>query len=201
MALFCFCGQINFSKDKNTGKGYCRTHQSYRTDFDARSLAQRAMDKERKRSAIQKIRTLPHIKGEEKEALDSRNNLITQLDFLVSRYVRILAAGEDGYLNCYTCNDRIFWKEAQCSHFIKRGANMVLRFDIRYNCHAACKTCNEYKDGNLDAYAKNLELEQKGIVEQLQERARQVEKYDLHELKQLCIDMQARVNMVSKKLK
>lgn len=192
----CGCGGIDVAGRKVGKTFHC-------LDSYSRMKSEEQLDRAKKRNALRntgsKLRAL--VGKGENDLIQSRNNLISQLDFLVSRYVRISACDSSGYLDCYTCNDRVFWKDAQCSHFIKRGANMVLRFDIRFNTRPACKSCNEYKDGNLEEYAKNLELEQKGVVEMLQERGRQVEKYDLHELKQMAIDMQAKVNLVSQRLK
>lgn len=48
--LFCSidkCNQPNFSKDTNTGKGFCRMHQSKRSDYDRRTILQKAMDKQK----------------------------------------------------------------------------------------------------------------------------------------------------------
>lgn len=39
------CKQPNFSKDKVTGKGYCKSHQHLKSTFDSRSITQRAIDK------------------------------------------------------------------------------------------------------------------------------------------------------------
>jgi len=200
MALFCFCGQINFSKDKNTGKGYCRTHQSYRTDFDGRSLSQRAMDKERKRSAIQKIRTLPHIKGEDKEEVDNRNGLILDLDAIVSRFVRIRDADEYGKVKCYTCPTVRHFTFMQCGHFSSR-ANMGLRWDAKRNLRTQCPYCNENLKGNLEVYAAELNKEEEGLSETLTHEARDRVKIGVDELKGMIIDYRAKLKIIEQKLK
>jgi len=52
---FCFCKQPVFGTDKTTKVGYCKNHQYMRTDLDRRSIAQKAMDKNKN---IGKVRGL-----------------------------------------------------------------------------------------------------------------------------------------------
>lgn len=41
------CKYPVFGTDKVTGKGYCKSHQTQRTDFDRRTIIQKAMDKQK----------------------------------------------------------------------------------------------------------------------------------------------------------
>jgi len=147
-----------------------------------------------------RIRTLPHVSDNQKELAENRNNLIEELDTITSRIVRIMASDDKGYLNCYICGTKVHFTMADNMHFISRK-HMGVRFDIRFNLRAGCKKCNQYLDGNLQKYAEQLEKEHTGIVEQLKERSREVEKIGTDELKQLLIDYRARLKIIEQKLK
>jgi len=146
-----------------------------------------------------RIRTLPHVSDNQKELAENRNNLIEELDTITSRIVRIMASDDKGYLNCYICGTKVHFTMADNMHFISRS-HMGLRFDIRFNLRAGCKNCNQYLDGNMIKYAEQLEKEQTGIVEQLKERGREVEKIGTDELKQLLIERRARLKIIEQKL-
>ena len=45
------CRMPVFGTDKKTGKGYCKSHQTQRTDLDRRTIIQRAMDKQKRLEA------------------------------------------------------------------------------------------------------------------------------------------------------
>ena len=84
-------------------------------------------------------------------------------------------------------------------HFISR-ANMGLRFDVKNNCRTQCEYCNCHLHGNLELYAATLEVEQKGLVEMLQEQSRQVEKIGTDELSEMLIDIRSKYNIIKTKL-
>jgi hypothetical protein len=147
-----------------------------------------------------KVRALPHVSDNQKELAENRNNLIEELDIVTSRIVRIMASDNKGYLNCYICGTKVHFTMADNMHFISRS-HMGLRFDIRFNLRAGCKNCNQYLSGNLIKYAEQLEKEQVGLVEQLKERGREVEKIGTDELKQLLIERRARLKIIEQKLK
>lgn len=130
----------------------------------------------------------------------SRQNIYNDLDWVVSRIVRIMASDKNGFLQCYCCQNPLQWSMADCAHFISRKC-LQLRWDIKWNLRPNCKTCNQHEYGNLEAFAANLEKEQKGIVEQLREMEREVYKPDLSQLKQLLIDLRAKLRIVENKFK
>lgn len=202
MARFCFCSQPVFSTDKNTNIGYCKSHTYMRTDTDKRSIMEKAMDKHRKQSSIQKVRSLPHISREEKEQLDSRNNILNELDFYTSRIVRLMATDSNGICTCYICHSQGRWQDYQCAHFNRRSL-LSTRFDIKYNLRANCKTCNEYKDGNLERYAEELkkEFNDDSIIDFIQEKGREIWKPSTDELSQLLTEYKQRLNILQQKLK
>lgn len=188
------CSQPVFGTDKISKKGYCRSHQTLREDYDRRTILQRAMDKQKKIEG--KVRSLPHISEEEL----SRNQLISDLDQVVSLYVRKRSADKNGFVVCITCGVRKQWNKMQCSHYIGRS-NFSLRFNTTYNCNPACKHCNEVLHGNLPAYKDYLEKLYPGITEQLEEQSREVCKIGIDELKQMLIDYRAKLRIFESKLK
>lgn len=79
---------------------------------------------------------------------------ISDIDKIFSRYIRLREADDCGLVRCYTCGKMLFWKQAECGHYIPRQ-HMTTRFD-KMNCHAQCFTCNHEKRGNLEAYRAHL---------------------------------------------
>lgn len=130
----------------------------------------------------------------------SRQNIYNDLDWVVSRIVRIMAADKDGLLKCYCCQKTVQWAMADCAHFISRKC-LQLRWNAKWNLRPNCKKCNQLEYGNLEAFATELEKEQIGIVEQLREIEKEVYKPDLQELKQLLLDMRAKLRTIETKFK
>ena len=163
---------------------------------------QKAIERASKRNALrkdgQKLRK--DLGRGNNEVLKARQNLISDLDFYTSRIVRLMASDENGICTCYCCGYQDRWQEFDNAHFMGRS-NLSLRFDITYNCRANCKTCNQYKNGNLEAYAKELKKEfGESIVEQLQERAREVSNISNSELSQMLVDYKQRWKTIQTKL-
>ena len=182
------------------GKNYCKQHQYLREDFDSRSITQRGLDKHKKQQQNAKEKnSIRSLHTDEMEGMDSRNSLIQDLDRYCSLYVRIRDADVHGISICYTCPTKKHYTLMHNGHFISR-ANMGLRFDVRNNCRTQCEYCNCSRHGNLEVYAANLELEQKGLVEMLQEQSRQVEKIGTDELSQMLIDIRGKYNTIKVKL-
>ena len=194
-----FCNASNCSQPV-FGKGFCRSHQHLREDFDSRSITQKGIDKHKKQQQNAKEKnSIRSLHTDEMEGMDSRNSLIQDLDRYCSLYVRIRDADKDGNVKCYTCTTVKHYTLMHNGHFISR-ANMGLRFDVKNNCRTQCEACNCHLHGNLDVYAANLDLEQEGLSERLQEQSRQVEKIGTDELSQLLIDIRAKYNIIKTKL-
>ncbi len=136
-------------------------------------------------------------KYEDEVDIESRKNLIEDLDTIVSLVVRHSAANKDGEIICYTCDKKITIATAQCSHFIPR-AHMGLRFYLP-NLKAACETCNVFKDGNIPEYEKRLERDNPGQVEELRQMAHDVSKPSISDLKSLLSEMRYKFELVKKK--
>lgn len=130
---------------------------------------------------------------------DSLSNLIEDLDLVFSRYIRIKYTNSDGFCECYTCGKVDRYINLQCGHYIPR-ANLSTRF-LEQNCRPQCKTCNEYKSGNLNEFTNNLKKEQLGILDWLLETSKQISKPTRDEVKQLLIQYRYKFNILTKKLK
>jgi hypothetical protein len=89
------------------------------------------------------------------------------------------------------------WQEAQCGHFISRK-NYATRW-LPQNCRPQSEYDNCFLSGNIDVYRKKLEEEEPGIVDYLQEEARQISKPTRDELKSLIIEYRHKLNLVKKK--
>ncbi len=198
MAAFCFCGNPSFSKCKVTGTPYCRNHQHLKENWDSRTISQRAMDKHKKQTSVQKVRSLTHIKGDEKDVIDGRNSLILDLDAIVSKYVRHRDADENGIILCYTCGEPITIAEADASHYISRR-HLITRFDARNNIRSCCKVCNQHLAGNLGIFKQRLDEERKGLSEYLEEISREVYKPSNDELFHILLEYRNKFKMVEKK--
>jgi len=144
------------------------------------------------------VRTLGTFQKEE-GIVDSIQELIIDLDRVVSRYVRLAAMEKDHKVQCYTCSTKREWNRMQCGHFINRQ-HLGLRWELS-NLRPQCPNCNITLSGNIGAYAVNLEKEQKGIVEWLEETSREVAKPTKDELKQLLTHFQQKIKLVETKLK
>ena len=132
------------------------------------------------------------------EDVSERQSLINDLDFTFSRYIRIREANNKGITECYTCGKKDHWKYLQCGHYIKRSETL-LRWDSR-NAKSQCIECNCNKHGNMEEYTKKLELEYPGLPEQLKEQSREVHKYSREDLKEILIDLRAKLKFVESKL-
>lgn len=125
--------------------------------------------------------------------------VIEDLDAIFSQFVRLSAADKNGYIKCFICDKKVHWKEAENMHYIKRGASLFLRFDLRNN-KAGCNECNTLKGGNYIEYANKLELQSPGITDILYEEGNLVIKPTKSELKQLISEYTEKVKKLKKRL-
>ena len=189
---FCFCNQPVFGTDKITKIGYCKAHQSLRTDTDKRTMMQKAMDKNNRQKVM--VRSLNNYQRE--VLVDNLADLKAQLDYVYSRWLRIANAEKDLRVECYTCGKKEDFKKMQCGHFISR-VNLGLRWE-NSNTKPQCKNCNEFLKGNIEVFSKKLEEEKNGIVEWLTEQSRIVYSPTRDELKELLINYTAKLRIVEK---
>lgn len=109
-----------------------------------------------------------------KAAKKTAAKLKKELDAVFSRYIRLSHSDRDGFVNCFTCNRRYFWKDIQNGHFISR-TYLAVRYS-EDNCRPQCVGCNIYGNGKPVEYARNLELHQKGVTMRLYREAQAVVK-------------------------
>ena len=133
------------------------------------------------------------------EAEYDRQALVHDLDFVFSRYIRIKEANPKGIVSCFTCGKLDKWTNMQCGHFIKRGETL-LRWDSR-NAKCQCPECNVSLYGNMEVYENKLNEEHSGIPEQLREESREVNKFTREDMKELLIELRAKLKFVETKLK
>lgn len=138
-------------------------------------------------------------KHEEQEESESIQNLISDLDFVFSQYIRCKYADVNGIVECFTSGKKMKWQEAQCGHFISRG-HYGLRF-LEDNCRPQSEYDNCNLSGNLSVFAANLEKERSGTVEWLQRLSKEVYKPTREELKQLLAEYRYKLNDIKKKFK
>lgn len=152
----------------------------------------------KKAYARQSVRSL--VKYERQEGiLDSVQELILDLDRVVSRYLRLREMDKERKCQCFTCSTRRDWQKVHAGHFIPRS-NLYYRWDLTYNLRVQCPNCNVNLRGNYKEYEKRLEAERKGIVQWMQETAREVYSPTRDELKMLLFDYQQKLKIVEKKL-
>jgi hypothetical protein len=118
---------------------------------------------------------------------DGLQDLITDLDVLVSRWVRYSAVGPGNLVQCYTCSNKFPPSDIDAGHYISRGC-MLLRFDVDRNIRPQCQICNRTKYGKAAIFGQNLEKERPGITEILYEESKLVYKWSREELRGLIAE-------------
>lgn len=190
----CGCNGINVQGRKVGKIFYCTS--SYN-----RMKTKEAIRKQKEKNAV---RSLIHTDSNKKIANKvisnvGISNLIADLDFYVSKYIRLKYANKDGIVSCFTCDKNYGWLQVDCGHFIKRE-NLATRF-LESNLRPQCITCNRFENGNIKVYAERLEAESEGITDWLAEQASQVYKPTQTELKELLADFKAKLKLVEGKFK
>ena len=107
---------------------------------------------------------------------------------LQSEYIRRSAKGI-----CFICGDKRSWKSQQAGHYIHLNS---LDFDP-INIHCSCVRCNKWLSGNLGVYAERLiaEYGEEAIIA-LRQRANQVKKFTISELKDLIDNYTTRLELM-----
>lgn len=127
------------------------------------------------------------------------SDLISDADAVFSQYIRLKNVKETGFSSCFTCGIEKHWTILQCGHYIKRG-HLYLRWDER-NCKPQCQQCNEFEDGNMKSYTRELEKLSPGLTTILQEEMRIVHKVGREEIRQIISQYSPLVKQLKAKLK
>jgi len=184
----CICGTTDTNVVKRQKDLYC-LHCKRVID------SKKQVAKANTRNAVRNLGNYQKQEG----IVDSTQELIIDLDRVVSRYVRLAAMDKEHKIQCYTCSSRKAWTVMQCGHFIAR-AHLSTRWALQ-NLKPQCPTCNVTLHGNIDEYKLRLEQEHKGITDYLYEQSKEVSKPSRDELKQLLFDFQQKLRVVESKLK
>ena len=88
-----------------------------------------------------------------------RKILVKKLDAIFSEYIRRKYADKNGFVKCYTCNKKAYWKGEgmQNGHFISRSSR-ILRWR-EDNCRPQCYACNCMRYGQAYIFGANLNKE------------------------------------------
>lgn len=128
---------------------------------------------------------------------ESFQNLVSDLDHVFSQYIRHRYSDANGIVECYTCGGKHKIADIQCGHFMGRS-NLGTRW-MEQNCRPQCMECNYFKTGNIEEFEHRLDQENGGLVEYLQESARQVVKPTKEELKHLILEYRSKLNLAKMK--
>lgn len=96
-------------------------------------------------------------KGWRKPVKSDRSKLIARLDRVFSEYIRIrdsFKTQSGFYFKCISCGKIKPYEDADCGHYVNRG-HMGTRFS-EDNCHAQCRNCNRFDEGNIYNYRRSL---------------------------------------------
>ena len=177
------CVDCDDGRMKKLVSNRCQTHYSkYRNLISQQRIAQREATKD-------------NVGLEEKELHD----LISDLDAIYSRWLRLSSADENGNVVCFTCGNVLSWKKAHCGHYISRKT-MFLRWDTR-NTKIQDEQCNVYKYGNIAEYTKRLEAENKGITDILIEESALIHKWSREELRQMIAEYSSKIDVLKEERK
>lgn len=120
---------------------------------------------------------------------------ILDADSKLSIYIRRLYL-VDGFIKCYTCDQLMEFREAQCGHFISRD-NKSTRWLIE-NVRPQCHNCNVHLHGNLKEYEKRLEAECTGLPDKLRVIGREIFKPTIAEVRAISDDLHERLGELIK---
>lgn len=143
-----------------------------------------------------KMKSAQKAQEKELEQDEDLQTLVKDLDIIFSRYIRLNDADLYGRVKCISCPATGKWTMFDTGHFIPR-AHMYTRF-AENNCRPQCQHCNRNKDGNLIEFAKALELERPGSVEELYEQAKIVYHCTRDELKGMIAGYSLKLKKVQK---
>lgn len=125
---------------------------------------------------------------------ESLATVVSDLDAVFSKYIRLKDADENGYAICVTCGDSGKWTLMECGHFISRS-HMYTRFS-ELNCACQCHDCNSRLRGNIIKFSQYLESIRPGSVELLTEHGQTIYRYSITELKSMISDYTHKVKLL-----
>lgn len=153
--LFCSvpnCKSPNFSKDKLTGKGYCRVHQTQRTDFDRRTIIQKAIAKQgRLETKVRSLHSLPANKEMVSCKGFVKNNEL-ELWFLARKHEMTGVCHEENCGNGTNKGDSKYYRWS-CCHIVPKS--LVPSVALHYaNCIELCQLHHAEFDNTFERQSK-----------------------------------------------
>ena len=122
---------------------------------------------------------------------------LTRLDTIFSTYIRLRDSDENGICRCFCCGKIGHYKTMDCSHFVNRK-HLSLRFN-EINCQTTCRACNRFDEGNLPAFAVNLQKKHGfDIIEKLLSSKNQSTRFTQFEIDTLTEFYKQKVNNLKK---
>lgn len=111
---------------------------------------------------------------------------------LLSEWIRRKDADEDGCVRCYTCNERMQWRDAHAGHFVPgRTGSVLLNPEV---IRVQCPQCNIFRGGNYHAFTlRMLDEVGRARVDELLALRHRVKKWSRVELEALQADLRARL--------
>lgn len=143
-----------------------------------------------KKQGLKKKKSLPRNKVTiHKKKKSPLQNLIKKTDDVFSLLIRVMGADKDGYVKCYTCDYKGYYKygKIQCGHFRSR-ANLGVRWYIK-NCKPQCYHCNAILKGNVEVFEANLIKEYgKQIIKELNQLADSIVRLNIEQIQKIKAD-------------
>tara|TARA_R110002012_G_scaffold319658_1_gene540931 strand:+ start:750 stop:1151 length:402 start_codon:yes stop_codon:yes gene_type:complete len=111
-----------------------------------------------------------------------RKTLVTTLDTVFSKYIRLKNSDANGYCNCITCGKKAYWEKdgIHAGHFMSRK-HYSTRWDER-NVKPQCHYCNTHKYGEQYKYSLYLGKETSEDLLELSHRTVKFSDVDLREM-------------------
>lgn len=123
------------------------------------------------------------------EKAKSLSKLRDEADEWISKYVRLMASDEYGTIVCISCEDRVWWKEAECCYY-KNREHMGTRFYLP-NLAAGCHNCNCFeKESHIETWGNKMTYIQ---LKDLETRSRSLMKWTRGEISDLIIEYKEKV--------
>lgn len=134
---------------------------------------------------------------------DTFAGLRNRLTDLISKYVRLKAADENGVVQCVTCPWRGNWKDADSGHFVagRTAAGLTVLLDPRGQ-HVQCQHCNRGLRGNPVAYeAFMLKTYGDTVVKELRAARNIVTKLSGYQLQELMREYRTKIDLLNHRWK
>lgn len=131
-----------------------------------------------------KTSKVPKTKTSKKKKAPTRSQLVKKLDKVFSEWLRQSYADKDGMVICYTCGNRLHWKEIQNGHFFSR-ARQNTRW-LPENCRPQDYRCNVALSGNYIIYTRKMLAEMgEEKLDEMEKLSRSTSKITTPQLKEM----------------